>query len=63
MDTPGELVITVFNVTGKAVIHEKLTGEGTNYIQQDVSFLEAGSYHIWISAEDGLRSSHFVISR
>ncbi len=63
MESPGELEITVFDVAGKAVIHEKVTGEESNFIQQDVSSLEAGSYHIRISAEDGFRTSHFVISR
>jgi len=63
MGAPGELEIIVFDVAGKVVIHEKVTGEEINYIKQDVSSLAPGSYHIQVSTKQSIRTSHFVIAR
>ncbi len=63
MDAPSELEITVYDITGKVVMHSKVDGHQTNNIQYDVSSLETGNYYIQIAAEDGLRVSRFIIAR
>ncbi len=63
MDAPGQLEITVYDITGKMVMHSRMDGQQINNIQQDVSSLENGNYYIQIAAEDGLRVSRFIIAR
>ena len=56
---PGTTDLNIFDVTGRMVLHQKMTESGSI----DVKFLPAGSYKVQVLREEGIQNASFMIVR